>query len=118
MPLHRRRLFRRTYNQAGLLARHLARLSARPWQPDLLRRIRSTPAQGRMNRRARFRNIARAFDLRPGGRALVAGKAVLLVDDVLTTGATVQECARLLRRAGARRVDVLTLARVVLDDAE
>ena len=112
VPLHRRRLARRRYNQAALLALALARHSGRPAAVDLLVRRRATPSQKGADRTARRRNVRGAFAVRPGRTALIAGRAVLLIDDVLTTGATVEECARVLTRAGAASVDVLTLARV------
>ncbi|OFX10696.1 MAG: amidophosphoribosyltransferase [Alphaproteobacteria bacterium RIFOXYD12_FULL_60_8] len=109
VPLHRWRLFLRRYNQAALLARHLGRLSGKPVAPDLLTRCRATPTQGGLDRRGRLGNVKGAFaSPRP---ARVEGKTVLLIDDVFTTGATVGECAKALRRAGAERVFVLTLAR-------
>ena len=74
-------------------------------------RRRRTPSQGKRNAAARERNVRGAFAVKPG-RA-VKGRRILLIDDVFTTGATVGECARILRRAGARQVDVLTLARTV-----
>lgn len=113
VPLHRWRLFRRRYNQAALLARHLGRLTGVPVLPDLLVRRRRTPSQGAFSPAGRRRNVAGAFAVRRHDDAAVAGKRVLLVDDVLTTGATVEACARVLRRAGAAGVDVLTLGRVV-----
>ncbi|HYD68387.1 ComF family protein [Azospirillum sp.] len=112
VPLHRWRLFRRRYNQAALLAQAAGRVSGRPVVPDLLVRRRSTPSQGGLDRAGRQKNVAGAFRLKRG-KAEVAGKRVVLVDDVMTTGATLAECAKVLRRAGAARVDVLTLARVV-----
>ncbi|WP_437360099.1 double zinc ribbon domain-containing protein [Inquilinus limosus] len=112
VPLHRWRLLRRRYNQAALLALALGREAGRPVVPDLLVRRRVTPSQGGQDRRARRRNVAGAFAVRPGREALVEGRRVLLVDDVLTTGATIDECARALRRKGAAGVDVVTLARV------
>jgi len=111
VPLHRWRLFLRRYNQAALLAREAGRASGVAVVPDLLVRRRRTRSQGGLDRSGRQRNVAGAFALRRAGS--VKGKRVVLVDDVLTTGATVGECARVLRRAGAERVDVLTLARVV-----
>ncbi len=111
VPLHWLRLFRRRYNQAALLANALAELTGRPCFPDLLVRGRRTPSQGAMGRRQRRKNVRGAFAVRDP--AMVAGRRVLLIDDVLTTGATVAECARVLDRAGAAAVDVLTLARVV-----
>ncbi|PPR24408.1 MAG: hypothetical protein CFH40_00859 [Alphaproteobacteria bacterium MarineAlpha10_Bin3] len=113
VPLHRWRLFHRRYNQAGLLAQALGREAGKLVSVDLLVRRRRTRTQGRMSRSARIRNIQGAFKLRDGRRAAVGGARILLIDDVLTTGATVEECSRVLKRAGARAVHVLTLARVV-----
>ncbi|MQA66376.1 MAG: ComF family protein [Alphaproteobacteria bacterium] len=113
VPLHRWRLWTRRYNQSALLAFALARFSGRPCVPDLLLRTRATPSQGRLGRLARMRNVRRAFAVPPRRAAVLAGQRVLLVDDVYTTGATVEEAARTLLASGARAVDVLTLARVV-----
>ena len=112
VPLRRRRLLSRRYNQAALLALALGRETGRPVAPDLLVRRRATPSQGTRDRGARRRNVAGAFALRPGRGAMVDGRRILLVDDVLTTGATIEECARVLKRAGAAGIDVVTLARV------
>ena len=110
VPLHWSRLFAQRYNQAALLAQNLGRLSSVPMVPDALQRRRRTPPRGRMGAAVRRRNLAGAFGVGPRGRARIEERRVLLIDDVLTTGAT---CARTLIRAGARAVDVLTLARVV-----
>ena len=117
VPLHWRRLLVRRYNQAILLARVVAR-AAPPkagavLAPDLLRRRRWTGSQAGLRAKERRSNVRQAFDIHPRWAAEVAGKSVLLVDDVLTTGATAEACARVLQRGGARHVDVLTLARVV-----
>lgn len=113
VPLHWTRLFVRRYNQAALLALAVARQAQVPAIPDLLVRRRRTPSQGRLSAAGRARNVAGAFAVSPRHRAAVSGRRVLLVDDVLTTGATAEACARALRRGGAAAVDVLTLARVV-----
>jgi ComF family protein len=113
VPLHWLRLFMRRYNQAALLASALGELSGKPAINDLLLRRRRTPSQGGLGALARHRNVAGAFAVDPRRRARLQDKRVLLVDDVLTTGATVSACASVLLRGGARAVDVLTLARVV-----
>lgn len=115
VPLHRGRLRARRYNQAALLARSLDHQSAGPsgrFVPDLLVRARKTPSQEGLGRFARQRNVRNAFAVTAPER--VSGRTVLVVDDVLTTGATVGECVAALRQAGAAAVDVVTLARVVL----
>jgi ComF family protein len=117
VPLHWRRLLSRRYNQAQLLARiavHASAAASSPrLAPDLLRRRRWTGSQTGRRAEERRSNVRQAFDIHPRWRGELAGKTVLLVDDVLTTGATVEACARVLQRGGARHVDVLTLARVV-----
>ena len=113
VPLHRWRLLARRFNQAAVLAGLMARGTDAAAVPDLLVRTRRTPPQTRLPRSARRRNVRGAFAVRRSRAHLVAGRSVLLVDDVLTTGATVSACARALHEAGAARVDVATLARVV-----
>lgn len=114
VPLHWTRLFTRRYNQAAVLAHALVHDGGPPVVADLLERRRATPSQGRSGRADRQRNVRGAFALKRGRG--VAGRRVLLIDDVLTTGATVSECARTLLEAGATAVDVLTLARTVRPD--
>ncbi len=116
VPLHPWRLLARRYNQAAVLAMALARISGVAAEPDLLVRLRRTPAMGHMTRDERRKNVKGAFAVRARKRPLVTGRSVLLVDDVLTTGATVGECARVLTAAGATAVDVVTLGRVVFGD--
>ncbi|WPZ36093.1 ComF family protein [Thalassobaculum sp. OXR-137] len=115
VPLHRWRLLSRRYNQAAVLAHALGRLSGVNVVDSLLLRTRQTPSQGRKSASQRTLNVRGAFALRNncGGMAeAIKGRRVVLVDDVFTTGATVSACTRVLRRSGARAVDVLTLARV------
>ncbi|MDA1090300.1 MAG: ComF family protein [Proteobacteria bacterium] len=113
VPLHWTRLFARRYNQAALLAGVVGEVSAVAVVQDMLVRRKRTPPQGRMGWAKRRRNVAGAFKVNPARRDALLGKRVLLIDDVLTTGATVAGCAKVLLRGGAAAVDVLTLARVV-----
>lgn len=111
VPLHKARRKERGFNQAWLLARHLSRWTRIPLKDKVLVRYRATAVQAGLSRGQRRRNIQGAF--RVVDRAAVRKRTVLLVDDVFTTGATLNECARMLRKQGANRVDVLTVARVV-----
>ncbi|WP_374384817.1 double zinc ribbon domain-containing protein [Dongia sp.] len=113
VPLHWSRLFARRYNQAALLANALGKATGKPTAPDLLLRRRATVRQGHLGRLARARNVAGAFALNPKRADMLAGRKVLLVDDVVTTGATISQCAAALRRGGAAAVHVLAVARVI-----
>lgn len=116
VPLHRWRLLKRRYNQSALLARALGRAAGKRSCVDGLLRIRPTKPQGKMpNREDRARNVKGVFKVNPARLDMVAGKTVLLIDDVLTTGATLNACADALYAAGAAAVDVLTIARVPRD---
>lgn len=109
VPLHWRRRWGRGYNQSAAIARGLASRLRLPCEPGWLRRIRHTPMQTRQTLAGRRENVRGAFQARRG--APLAGRAVLLVDDVMTTGATVDEASRAVRAAGAARVAVAVLAR-------
>lgn len=113
VPLHWTRLFARRFNQAALLAQALSALTGTAVTVDALVRHKKTPSQGRLGVKARARNVQGAFRVPPRRSGDVKGKRVVLVDDVYTTGATARAAAKALLRAGAARVDVLTLARVV-----
>lgn len=113
VPLHWTRLVRRRFNQAGLLAQALASMGEAAFAPDLLVRKRRTPTQGGLTARQRALNVRGAFEVNPKRREILAGRHVVLVDDVMTTGATAEACSKALLRGGAARVDVLVLARVV-----
>ncbi len=112
VPLHPSRLFARRYNQAAEIARPLCRLAGKPYLPDALVRRRATTSQGGKSGLGRRVNVKGAFHA-PAARARrVQGRRVLLVDDVLTTGATAEACARALLAAGAAAVDLAVVARV------
>ncbi len=117
VPVHWRRMLRRRYNQSAELARALARRSGRTLVVDLLRRQRFTTPQEGLDRHARATNQSGAFVVSPRHRGRVEGRSVLVVDDVLTTGATLSACAEALRAAGAARVDVIALARVAFGES-
>ena len=110
VPLHPLRLIKRRYNQAALLARALAKITPAEFAPDILFRTKPTQSQGAFNARARIENVRGAFSVRQETR--IKGRKLVLIDDVYTTGATLEACARELKRAGAAAVDGICLARV------
>ncbi|HEV2532322.1 MAG TPA: ComF family protein [Phenylobacterium sp.] len=112
VPLHPLRLLKRRYNQAAEIARPLARREGLVYLPDALIRRRATESQAGKSGSGRKRNVAAAFEVPAARRRLVEGKRLLLIDDVMTTGATAEGCARALKQAGAARVDVAVVARV------
>jgi len=117
VPLHRWRLWSRGFNQSVLIGAALSRAHGVPLEVELLRRVKATPVLRGLGARARARAVAGAFALAPGARERLAGRTVALVDDVHTSGATGDACARLLKRGGAAKVILLCWARV-LDSEE
>lgn len=113
VPLHWRRLWARRFNQSAALAKVIAREAELPIIDDGLRRVKATAQQVGLSQAERARNVQGAFRVAPASRHLIVGRRVVLVDDVLTSGATADACARALLRAGATQVDALVFARVV-----
>jgi ComF family protein len=118
VPLHRWRIWGRGFNQAALIARGLADLSAVPVAVGLLRRVKATPVLRGLGPRGRAKAVSGAFALAPDARQRVKGRSIILVDDVYTSGATTDACVRLLKRAGAARVTILCWARVMPGEAD
>jgi ComF family protein len=112
VPLHWRRLWARRFNQSAMLAAAIAKESGVPIAAGALKRVKPTAQQVGLSRTERAQNVQGAFRVPPEGKAAVTGRRLVLVDDVLTSGATVDGCARALLRAGAANVDVLIFARV------
>lgn len=111
VPLHRRRLWSRGFNQSAIVARELSRRTGIPLRVDAIRRVRPTPPLKGMSLSQRRRAVAGAFRIDP--KAELAGRTVVLIDDVLTTGSTANACARALKQAGADRVELISWARVI-----
>lgn len=114
VPLHFSRLFKRRYNQAAVLATALSRETGIPVDNQLLERVKATVSQGGLSRKERAENVKHVFRVASGRAESIRGKTILLIDDVMTTGATVESCAcALLGQDSVCDVDVLTVARVV-----
>jgi ComF family protein len=114
VPLHWTRLFMRTYNQAALLAQAISKLKKFTYAPRVLIRHRRTPSQGKLSKDQRVTNVKRAFSVSKKHEPMIKSRNILLIDDVFTTGATLNACAKVLMKAGAKSVHALTLARVVI----
>lgn len=113
VPLYTWRLWSRRFNQSAMLAHAVGRLAGVPVDCSALQRVRRTVSQVGLSPDQRSRNVAGAFKVAKDRRNAVRDKKIVVIDDVITTGATAEACARALRRAGAARVDILALARVV-----
>ena len=116
VPMHRFRLWRRRYNQAALLANAVSGATGVPVSLDALQRVRHTRAQVGLRRADRQQNLVGAFAVAPEKAMQVAGRRVVVIDDVRTTGSTLNACAHILRNAGASRIDVLTFTLVAEGD--
>jgi ComF family protein len=116
VPLHNKRLRERRFNQSALLAQEIAKRSGKAYLPDLLQRTRHTIPQQGLNYKERGKNVHGAFGVNKDHLQTLKGKAILLIDDVFTSGATLNECARVMKKAGAAAVNVLTVARVTKDE--
>ena len=112
VAMHRYRLLSRRFNQSAILARDLAKHTGLTFEPNLLIRHRVTAPQVGLTRDQRRRNLQGAFSTAPHANARIEGAGILLIDDVITTGTTIEACARTLKRAGANRVDVAAIAMV------
>lgn len=115
VPLHRWRLIARRYNQAALIAQALSKQVEIPTILDALVRTRITASQGHLTAKERYKNVKRAFAVNKKRCDEIKGKSIIIIDDVYTTGATAKECTKALLKAGAEKVFVLSLARVVRD---
>ncbi len=112
VPLYKWRLLRRRFNQASVLAQKIAKLDGSKTTVDLLCRVRSTKSQKGMNRESRFINLENSIALKNPKTKPLQARSVLLVDDVMTTGATLSACAEVCRQAGAKKVNMIVFARV------
>ncbi len=110
VPLHWLRLFRRGYNQSALLAQEICKISGHKFLPYLLQRTRKTPTQGQLSRAQRLLNLENAIRVNPRQQAQLKDKNIVIIDDVRTTGATLEECCKTLKKSGANKIFALTLA--------
>ncbi len=116
VPMHWRRLAKRRFNQSALLARALSKLCGVNVLPQGLRRVRATTPQAGLSYRRRQANLRRAFAVGPGMESLIQERHIVLIDDVMTTGATIEACVKTLRKANPATVSVLTLTRRLLEE--
>ncbi len=111
IPMHPSRLFKREINPSHILAKNIAKKLKLQYSENLLKKTKNTPPQSKLNRLERLENIKHSFSLKDDGKLDLNGKNILLVDDLFTTGSTVNECSKILKEARSNRVEVITLAR-------
>ena len=111
IPMHPWRLFKREVNASDILAKNIAKRLGRRYSTKILKKIKNTPPQSKLPRSERINNIKYSFSIHKNKETEIKDKNILLVDDLLTTGSTVNECARLLKGASSGRIEVITLAR-------
>lgn len=111
VPLHKDRFKKRKYNQAGILASNLSKISKIPVNHFILERIKATKSQGHLTTKQRLKNITGAFKVNPKLKHLIKDKNIILIDDVITTSSTINECAKVLKKSGAKKIEVLAIAK-------
>lgn len=114
VPLHWRRMAQRGYNQSAIMAQRIAEKYSRPYRPQLIKRLRYTPPQASLSRNERQKNVQGLFRIDPRFSEQINGARVVLVDDVITTGATIEACCKALKKAGVAHITVLAFARTVI----
>ena len=112
VPIHFLKRLKRKYNQTEILANHLSKLSNTEYEPRILRKSKRTKSQEGLSRKQREENIKNSFSINEKFASKLKNKKIALIDDVLTTGSTVNECTRILKKSGAKSVTVITVARV------
>ncbi len=115
VPLHPKKLIARKYNQSALLANKLGQLTGRKVNNLILQKVKNIQPQASLTRKERLANAKGAYAAHPKYKDIIAGKNILLVDDVITTGATANECAKILKRNGAAKVYLLTAAKTIME---
>jgi ComF family protein len=115
VPIHRKKLIQRKFNQSALLANKIAKLSGKKANNIILHKIKDIPPQASLFRTERLENAKGAYAVNPKYKNLIVNKKILLIDDVITTGATANECARVLKESGVANVYLITTARTILE---
>ena len=113
MPLHKKRIRERRYNQSALVASHVAKLSGLEFFPNILTKKRYDVPQSRLNQLQRKKNVLNSFTVEDENKKFIEGKNIILIDDVYTTGSTLHECSKTLKKAGCGKILVATAARVI-----